>query len=70
MNFISCQDMRKEKGSGIDMEYLVGVINMNKKAASLIDRDSMVVPIGNKQEINSLSALRSGSLDCVLVFWD
>ena len=70
MSFINCQDLRKEKTNEIDLGYLIGVINMNKKAFSLIGGDSMVVHIGNKQEINSVSALRGGSLDCVVVFWN
>lgn len=68
--FVNCQDLRKERGQEIDYGFLVGAINLSKKATGLLDSDLMVVEIGEKQEINTLSAMRPGSLDCLVAIWN
>ena len=69
-NFIDCQDLRKHKNHGVDLGYLIGGVNLNKKVSAWFGGDSMVVQIGKKQEINSLSALRPGSLDSLVILWN
>ena len=54
----------------IDFGYLIGVIDVSRKISSVLSGDSMVVQIGKRQELNCLSALRAGSLDCMLVLWN
>lgn len=62
-NSVSLSEKRAEWG------FLVGVVQADRCDLELLGRDCLPVGVGRNEEINSVGALRSASLDHLVVFW-
>lgn len=59
--------METEEKLEVDFGFLVGVFEGAEEFQDLIHEECFKVRVGSKEEVNSLTAIREGSLDSLLI---